>query len=153
MFFSLEKSVGAVVFRKKEGVLKYLILEYPHGHWGFSKGHVEAGETEKQTLWREVQEETGISDLKIIPEFWEKERYFYLARGEEREKRKRKGRGIMILKKVYYYLAETKQEEVKLSLEHKSYVWLEFPKALEKVTYRDDKNILKKADEFLLSSV
>ena len=31
------------------------------GHWSFPKGHVEAGETERQTALREVKEETGLT--------------------------------------------------------------------------------------------
>lgn len=153
MFFSFEKSVGAVLFRRENSAVKYLILLYPSGHWGFPKGHAEGKETKEETLKREVQEETAITDLKIIPGFCEKERYFYLAQGEEREKRKIKKRGIFIFKKVYYYLVETGQKEIQLSDEHQEYKWLEFPEALEKVTYRNCKNILKKANAFLQLSL
>lgn len=151
MFFSFEKSVGAVIFRRENNTVKYLILLYPHGHWGFPKGHTEEKETNEETLKREVQEETAITELKIIPGFCEKEKYFYLARGEEKEKRKRKGRGILVFKKVYYYLAETNQTKIEVSHEHEGYEWLEFSEALKKVTYRQAKNILIRA-KFLLSA-
>ncbi|MDZ4384915.1 MAG: NUDIX domain-containing protein, partial [Candidatus Moranbacteria bacterium] len=66
MGISFEKSVGAVVFRKKEtGGKEFLLLHYPSGHWDFPKGHIESGETEEGTLRREVEEETGLKDLKL----------------------------------------------------------------------------------------
>ena len=57
-----EKSCGAVVFLKKEEQTKYLLLNYAAGHWDFVKGNVEPNETEKETVLRELKEETAITD-------------------------------------------------------------------------------------------
>ena len=57
-----EKSCGAVIFNNED---KVLIVKHNAGHWDFPKGHMEAGETEKQTALREVKEETKI-DIHII---------------------------------------------------------------------------------------
>lgn len=155
---AFEKSVGAVVFRNDGGKIKYLLLHYRpsgrtsdknSGHWDFPKGHIEKGETEDETLRREMKEETGIADLKIIPNFKIAIRYFYRAKGNEREERKKSGKAINVWKKVIFYAAETKTEEIKISHEHIGFEWLDFDAALEKVTYKNAKNILKKADEFL----
>jgi bis(5'-nucleosidyl)-tetraphosphatase len=72
---AFEKSAGAVVFRKTDKGIKYLLLKYRNGHWDFPKGHIENGETEEETMRREVREETGIDDLKIVPGFIENFRY------------------------------------------------------------------------------
>ena len=72
-----EKSAGALIFRIENNIPYYLLLHYPSGHWEFAKGHVEEGETEEQTVKREVQEETGISDLIIIPGFREYIKYSF----------------------------------------------------------------------------
>ena len=90
---AFEKSVGAVIFRKDNDKIFYLLLNYGklktgNYHWSFAKGHVEEGETEEGTMNREVLEETGISDLEIVNGFCESNRYFYHAYGEERKKRK-----------------------------------------------------------------
>ena len=54
-----EKSCGAVIFHKKEELIRYLLLNYAAGHWDFVKGNVEPNETEKETVVRELKEETG----------------------------------------------------------------------------------------------
>ena len=46
-----------------------LILQYPQGHWDLPKGHIEAeDESHKQTAFRELKEETGIKNIKILKE-------------------------------------------------------------------------------------
>ena len=57
---TLERSCGAIVFRDREGGESVLMVQHGPGHWSFPKGHVEAGEQERQTAIREVFEETGI---------------------------------------------------------------------------------------------
>lgn len=124
-----EKSCGAVVFNGE----RFLLLLYPAGHWGAPKGHVEEGEDERETVRREVREETGIDDLEFVPGFRERIRYTYKAGGVIRDK------------SVFFFLASTGQEEVELSHEHEDYAWLDYEAALERITYEEEKDILKKA--------
>ena len=147
---SFEKSVGAVLFREHEGAGKeFLLLHYPSGHWDFPKGHVEKGESEEETLRREVEEETGIRDLEMIKGFRKSVFYFYQAKGQEREKRLASGRALNVLKKVVFHLAKTGQEEVKVSSEHVDHAWLSEEEALERITFADPKKVFKKALERL----
>ena len=56
-----EKSCGAVVFSQFDGAWHVLLIRHEHGrHISFPKGHVEAGESERQTAEREILEETGV---------------------------------------------------------------------------------------------
>ena len=64
-----EKSCGAVIFIKKEEQPKYLLLNYAAGHWDFVKGNVEVNETEKDTVLRELKEETAIVDAHFLDGF------------------------------------------------------------------------------------
>ena len=154
-FFSFpaiwEKSVGAVVFRNIGGKRLYLLLHYPSGHFDFAKGHVEKGETEEMTLRRETEEESGIKDLEVFPHRVSI-RYFYIAKGTEREKRLRKGQGIWIFKEVHFYPAETTTEEVTISHEHQGHVWENYESALKKVTFDNAKRVLRETEEYLLRS-
>jgi len=167
-----EKSVGAVVFRRprtfsqkmkrgskvrdkeKKKILYLVLLKTPRkpnasDYWGFPQGHIEKGETWQDALKREVREETGLKDLKIIPDFYAWVKYFYRAVGEEAKKRKRKNVGLNIFKISTFYLAEAKTEKIKLSHEHIDYQWLEFKKAYELLTFKQTKKVLEKANRFL----
>ena len=131
-----EKSAGAIVFRKDKEI-KYLLLHYEAKHWDFPKGNVEEKETDTETVKREIAEETGITDVEIIQGFKEKIQYYYKLKNE------------LINKEVIFYLAKTNTEKVKLSFEHIGYIWLSYDKAINKLTYKNAKDILKKAHEFL----
>ncbi len=131
-----EISAGAIIF-SKDKKRKYLLLYYPGNHWDFPKGNIEKREEEKETVIREVKEETGIKALNFIEGFKEKVSYSY--------KRKKK----VIHKEVIFYLAETEQKEIKLSHEHKDFDWLEYDKAMERLTFKNAKDILKKAEDYL----
>lgn len=138
-----ETSAGAIIYRidGKSKKPKYLLLHYGSGHWDFVKGHIEGSETEEEALRREAEEESGLTDLKILPGFREKISYFY------------KKDGKTIPKDVIFFLAETAaaEKDVKLSFEHSDYLWLEFAAAAKKITYQSSRKVLEKADRFLKS--
>ncbi len=148
-----EKSAGAVIFRKepfdtaqgKKVKIYYLLLHYPSGHWDFTKGHIEKGENEKEAAKREIEEETGLKDIKFIPGFREKISYFFRKSYENKEN------PPLIFKEVVFYLTETHQREIKISEEHLDYQWLSYEDALKQLTFKNAKEILKKANNFLLS--
>lgn len=146
-----EVSVGAVIFRRsaKTGAIEYLLLRYPHGHWDYVKGHIEAGESHKETLRRETMEESGIEHIDIVRGFRKYTRYFYTAKGTELEKRKRTGKGIWIFKTVYFYLAEAGNDAIAISDEHIGFAWLPLNEAVAKLTFPAAKDILESADAFL----
>ena len=48
-----------------EGIIQCLVIRDRYGQWGLPKGHLEDGESSKQAALREVNEETGLSDLEL----------------------------------------------------------------------------------------
>ena len=132
-----EKSVGCVLFRFENNEPKFLLLHYKAGHWGFPKGHVEAGETEKETLLRELREETSLTDVQIVPGFKQQTSYFF------------KGRDGTTFKEVVFYLLESNTGRVRLSHEHTGFQWLPFEKAVKKLSFKNTKNVLSRARDFL----
>jgi 8-oxo-dGTP pyrophosphatase MutT (NUDIX family) len=142
---TFEKSVGAVVFHKENNRIKYLLLNHGEDYWNFPKGHPEAEETDKETLCREVTEETGIVNLQVLPFFKRQAFYFYRAKGREKIEREEKGRAVNIFKKVVFYLAQARNQEVRISLEHTGFAWLDFKVALERLNYKTSRKILRQA--------
>lgn len=133
-----EISAGAVLYLKEEGPeIKYLILNYSYGHWDFPKGNIEVGETELETVFREVSEETGIKDIQIIEGFRQQIEYKY------RKKSK------LVNKAVIYYLAETKSRQVVLSFEHNDFGWFSFEQALMKLSFENSRKVLRNANKML----
>jgi bis(5'-nucleosidyl)-tetraphosphatase len=147
--YAFEKSAGAVIFRKEGDKIYFLLLHYESGHWDFTKGHVEKEESETEALKREIQEETSIQNIKILPGFKKRVKYFYKAKGGELEERRKEGRPENVIKQVVYYLAETPEKEVKISFEHTGFQWLSYGEALKRITYKNSKEVLRKADIFL----
>lgn len=140
----IEKSAGAVIFRKEGGKNFYLLLHYPSSsritkkeYWGFPKGHIEKGEELEATAKREIEEETGLRDIKFINGFSEWEKYFFVSDGKK------------IFKIVTFLLAETKTKKIKISWEHLGFKWFSYEEAIKKLIFKNAKEILKKANEFL----
>lgn len=142
-----EVSVGAAIFRVEDGRRLYLVLRYPSGHYDFPKGHVEVGESEEDTLRRETEEETGIKELSVFP-VRESIRYFYVAKGGERTRRRREGRGIRVFKQVHFYPAETTERNIRISHEHTGFEWLPYGQAYDKLTFANAKRVLASAESF-----
>ena len=131
-----EISAGIILINENEN-RRFLLLNYPSKHWDFVKGKMEKGETSHQTALRETKEETGISDVEFIHGFEEEIEYYFRADNQD------------IHKKVIFFLGKTKTKNIILSHEHLDFIWLEFDNALEKITYKNAKDLLIKSKEFL----
>lgn len=128
-----EISAGAVVCRQAKRNHEFLLLQYGLGHWDFPKGNIERGEDEKETVRREIAEETGITRIQFIAGFRETIRYFYRLKGQG------------IFKIVIYYLVKTRQKKVRISYEHLGYEWLPYQKASKRLSFQNSRQVLKKA--------
>lgn len=143
-------SAGVVLFYETGQGREYLLIRYPSGHFDFARGHLEIGETKKEAALREVQEETGVEKVQ----FFDKEfhtKFFYVARGNERERRQSEKKGVIIFKEVYVYPGKVADKNVRLSHEHTEYVWLPYEEALAKVTFGNAKRVLAETEAYLRS--
>ena len=131
-----EVSSGIILFNDVKD-RKFLLLNYPSKHWDFVKGKMEEGETPHETALRETNEETGISDVEFIDGFEEQIEYYFYADNQE------------IHKKVIFFLGKTETMNIILSHEHLDFIWLDYNNALDKITYKNAKDLLKKSKEFL----
>ncbi len=131
-----EKSAGAVVCRETDKGRVFLLLQNA-GRWDFPKGGVEKGESELETVMREVKEETGIGSIRIVPGFRKVIEYFYRREGKN------------IHKQVVYLLAKTDDTDVKISFEHQAFGWFPYQEALERASYDNSKLTLAEAEKFI----
>lgn len=126
-----EKTCGSVLFKRENGVKKYLLIKNESGHIGFPKGHIEYGESEEQTAEREVFEETGIK-ISIKPETRQEYTYTTMKKA---------------IKKCVYFCNEFKSDKIVIQQEEISQYWLvTFDSAMELLNYPQDRAILEKAD-------
>jgi bis(5'-nucleosidyl)-tetraphosphatase len=132
-----EHSAGAIIFRKEEDIIFYLLLHYEEGHWGSPKGHIENNESIEETALREIREETGLTDIHFLEGFKEHNHYFYSSQQQR------------IFKTVTFLLAETQTKDIRISWEHTGFAWLPYPEVLEKVTFKDEKTLFQKAHQFI----
>ena len=62
------KSCGVVVFKRINNINYYLIIKSMNGDIGFPKGHAETDETELETAFRELKEETNV-EVELLAGF------------------------------------------------------------------------------------
>jgi bis(5'-nucleosidyl)-tetraphosphatase len=138
----IKQSCGIVLFRENESGREYLILQYNtfDHYWGLCKGTPEKNETEAETVLREAQEETGLIKIKLIFGFKEKSNYSFIENEEQ------------VYKEVVWFLGEVSDKhEGTISHEHNDLLWLSYDETLNKITYQNDKVIIKKAESFLVN--
>ncbi len=126
-----------MLYRQMKDHREYLLLHYPSGHYDFPKGHIEGEETDREAAYRELKEETGIEKIVWIEGYRHKIDYVYRHAGAVRNK------------DVIFFLARTTQKKIKISHEHQGSLWLPYAEALEKLTFDNAKNLLKKAEAVL----
>jgi 8-oxo-dGTP pyrophosphatase MutT (NUDIX family) len=133
---ALEQSIGAVIKYRpshdKAELSEFLLLKNRRGFWGFPQGHKEKGESEIQTLIREVFEETGIRDLEI-QSYIGRIRYSYF-----------KGDGMKSQKEVRFYFAVTPTRDIKISEEHADFKWTTLADAINMLDHAKLKLVLTK---------
>ena len=134
-----ESSAGGIVFKGDRVLLvKNYIPDKDVNYWGFPKGHIEKGESGPQAALREVGEETGvvaqisqkIGDVKYIF-YWEGEKIF-------------KNVAMFLMD---YQSGELKHQEKELA-EAK---WFSAEEALKIISFKNDREMLKKALELSFS--
>lgn len=134
---AIEVTSGAVVYRKNNDEIEYLLLESQNkGHfWGFPKGHVEGDETLEETAIREIREETQLV-LPIDTSFHVYTEYD-LPNGNR--------------KQMTLYTADlTKNEDIHLQAEEiKNCDWFNYKDARERLTYDNLKELLDQVNDHL----
>ncbi len=131
-----EKSCGALVIHfDEDGEAHVLMIKHScGGHRSFPKGHVEAGESERQTAEREVHEETNIR-IHIHEKF--RHNVFYSPMPG-------------VKKEVVYFLAYSKYTN---AIPHEGEIseveWVPLKVAESYLTHENDKVVLRGAMSYI----
>ncbi|MBR2848669.1 MAG: GrpB family protein [Clostridia bacterium] len=130
-----EKSCGGIIYRvRPNGGIEYLIL-YQHrsGTWSVPKGHIAAGETERETALREIREETGLT-VALIEGFRRELSYTVSAKAS---------------KNVVIFLAEATGELSLGENEISDAIWADKSTAIRRLGGRSIGRIIESAEVFI----
>ncbi|MGA1975014.1 MAG: NUDIX domain-containing protein [Conexivisphaerales archaeon] len=134
----MEQSAGGIIFyRTAKGEPLFLLMINRKGYLEFPKGHLQRGETDLMAAKREVNEETGLSQIKVLQGFKTMINYRFQRIGRETEKQ------------VVFFLMETRPQNVVISEEHQGFMWLPYEEAMSKLSYNNARNVLSEGYAFL----
>ncbi|MFA6322591.1 MAG: NUDIX domain-containing protein [Candidatus Buchananbacteria bacterium] len=139
------KTIGIVIFKKDGKSIKYLLLHRGGDYWTFPKGRPEGLENEIETALREVQEETGITEVKIIEGFRQQYDYDFDTQISDGVKEK-------IYQTAVLFLGEVGEVEVKISDEHVDYGWFDYDMAHQRLFIQNNQNVLRIAHQTILKN-
>ena len=123
-----ETTSGGIVFRRNEKTkkLEILLMQDAKNRWTIPKGHVEEGEEPKQTAEREIREETGLQEMKVMN--WLGKVNFRYRRGQ-----------TLVLMTMHIYLVQGLGDTDKLNPEDwlSDIKWFPATVAIDKIAYDD----------------
>lgn len=127
-----EPTSGGVVWRRNsKGAIEILLIQDAKDRWTIPKGHIEPGETAKQTAEREIQEETGLKKMNM--QNW-------LGKINFRYRRQQS----LVLMTTEIFLVEAKGDTDDLTPEEwmRGIKWFPASEAVDKIEYEDIAKII-----------
>jgi 8-oxo-dGTP pyrophosphatase MutT (NUDIX family) len=134
-------SAGGVAFRSRKTEIEIAIVAVkPSLRWQLPKGLIDEGETAEQAALREVGEEAGIECE--LSEKIETVEYWYFAT--------QKGARVRFHKFVHFFLMKYVSGDVK-NHDHEiaEARWVSINEAIEKLAFKSEKDVVKKASELI----
>lgn len=133
-----EPTAGGVVFRlQKEPAqdgktnLQILLIEDSKNRWTIPKGHIEPGETAKQTAKREIGEESGLWHTRVID--WLGKIHFKYRRMDK-----------LVLMTTQVFLVESLDNKEQPTKEKwmRGIKWFDFDEAVDVIEYSDIEKLM-----------
>ena len=123
-----EPTSGGIVFRftRDRKDIEILLIQDSKDRWTIPKGHIEPGETAKMTARREIEEETGLSNLSVLT--WLGKIHF---------KYRRMDKLVLMTTQVYLVQALDSHERPTPEKWMKGIRWFSFTEALDIIEYED----------------
>lgn len=129
-----EISCGAVLYRKNQAKIEYLLIQQIQGHYTFPKGHQEAKESYLATAIREIKEETHLM-VQFDPYFCQKITYCPKPN---------------VTKDVYYFLATPIAGNMQRQIEEVKWIgWVDEQTALHLLSHDSMKKVFIQAVDYI----
>lgn len=123
-----EPTAGGIVFRfhPKTKIIQILLIQDAKNRWTIPKGHIEEGESARETAEREIKEETGLKQMKVMG---------WLGKINFRYRRS----SSLVLMTTEIFLVQAIGETDKLKPEDwmNGIKWFSATEALDKIEYED----------------
>lgn len=128
-----EPTAGGVIFRRnpKTDEIDILLIQDARDRWTIPKGHMEEGETPKETAEREVKEETGLKTV-VMYDWLGKINFQY-----------RRQNSLVLITQDIFLVHATKPDEKLVKEDWMNDIsWFSAKEALEKIEYDDINKIM-----------
>jgi ADP-ribose pyrophosphatase YjhB (NUDIX family) len=119
---------GGVVVNELDEVI---VVSQKGNSWSLPKGHIENNETELEAALREIYEESGAKDLKLIKPLGSYERYSLDDQSE-------------LKMRIFFLFKTSKQELHPIDPENPEAIWIHKDKVSEILTHPKDKEFFLK---------
>ena len=127
------KSAGGIILNTKN---KIAIVEQRNNIWSLPKGHIEHNEDEYSAAVREIYEETGLKNIKLIKRLGEFQRY-KITKEKTDDKTE--------IKTIILFLFKTTEIKLcPLDPDNPSAEWVTIDTCIKRLTHEKDKAFLKK---------
>ena len=122
------KCSGGIIINKNQEIA---IVNQNHDSWSLPKGHIDPGESRLDAAKREIYEETGIIDLKLIRYLGEYSRYRIGLDGNDDKSE---------LKTIYIFLFHSDQKELNpVDQNNPEAKWVHYTNVEKILTHPEDK--------------
>lgn len=123
---SREATAGGVIYRVKDGELQILLVEDHFNRWTIPKGHIEPGETARETAIREIGEEAGVHELESI--CWLGKIHF---------RYRRENILVLMSTQIYLFKALGDTDDIKKEDWMNGIRWFPYNQAVSLIAYKD----------------
>jgi len=121
-----EPTAGGVVFRRNNDDIEILLIQDAKDRWTIPKGHIEEGETAKQTAKREIGEEAGLSNVDVLN--WLGKIHFRYRRLDKL---------VLMTTQIYLVRAGGDTNDIQKEEWMNGIKWFKFNDALDVIEYED----------------